>query len=69
MDDTREADFMRDLQELCNKHHAEIEVTDNGKPYGMHEGRCIVSISRMNMPYLQFDLPGYLFPEEDSSDE
>jgi hypothetical protein len=31
----REKDFRKDLDELLNKHKAEIYVADDGKPYGM----------------------------------
>ena len=40
----REAAFRRDLAELLKKHEAEIEVADDGKPYGMHSGIAIVSM-------------------------
>ena len=32
----REAAFRADLAELLNKHHAALDITDDGKPYGMH---------------------------------
>jgi hypothetical protein len=40
----READFRRDLDELLKKHNAELNVTDDGKSYGLHKGICEVFI-------------------------
>lgn len=40
----READFRRELAELLRKHGAEIQVTDDGRPYGLHSGICRVTM-------------------------
>ena len=34
----READFRREFAELLARHCAELEVTDDRKPWGMHSG-------------------------------
>lgn len=31
-----EKDFRKDLALLLKKHNAEMDITDDGKPYGMH---------------------------------
>lgn len=36
----REESFRKDLDKLLKKHKAEIEVTDDGKPYGLHSAIC-----------------------------
>ena len=41
----REKEFRDDLQALCDKHGAELKITDDGRDYGMHSGVCIVSMS------------------------
>lgn len=38
----REESFRKDLKELLNKYDAELEITDDGRPYGMHSGIVIV---------------------------
>ncbi len=38
----REAEFRADLAELLRKHRAELNVTDDGRPYGMQSGVCEV---------------------------
>jgi hypothetical protein len=40
----REQAFRSDLKALLDKHSAEIEVTDDDKPYGLHSGIVIVSM-------------------------
>jgi hypothetical protein len=40
----RESAFRQDLAELLAKHGAELQVTDDGKDYGMHNGICIVTM-------------------------
>lgn len=40
----REAEFRRDLAELLAKHRAEIDVGDDGRPFGMHSGVARVSL-------------------------
>lgn len=40
----REAHFRRELAELLQKHGAELQVTDDGRPYGMHSGVCRISM-------------------------
>jgi hypothetical protein len=40
----REAAFRKDLAELLAKHGAELDITDDGKPYGRHSAIAIVSM-------------------------
>ena len=40
----READFRADLAELLAKHKAELDITDDGKSYGMHCGIAVVTM-------------------------
>lgn len=48
----REAAFRNDLSELLATHDAELAVTDDGKPYGMHAGIAVVTMTN------QFDSDG-----------
>lgn len=41
----REAAFRADLTALLAKHGAELEITDDGEPYGMQRG-----VARITMP-------------------
>lgn len=41
----REEAFRRDLAKLLSQHGAELEVTDDGKSYGMHSGVCEISMA------------------------
>lgn len=41
----RKRDFLKDLAELMKIHGAEMQLTDDGKPYGMHSPLVIVSFS------------------------
>jgi len=38
----REKLFRKELQDLLDKHGAEIEIGDNGEPYGLHSGQVTV---------------------------
>ena len=38
----REEAFRRDLQALLANHGAELEITDDGKDYGLHKGIAVV---------------------------
>ena len=40
----REEAFRRDLAELLAKHKAELNITDDGKSYGMHSGIAVVTM-------------------------
>ena len=40
----REEAFRRDFDELLEKHKAELEITDDRKPYGLHSGVAVVTI-------------------------
>lgn len=40
----RETAFRRDLAGLLEKHKAELSITDDGKPYGMHSPEAWVSM-------------------------
>lgn len=48
----REAAFRHDLSALLAKHEAELTLTDDGKPYGMHTGIAVVTMTN------QFDSDG-----------
>jgi hypothetical protein len=59
----READFRADFAELLKKHGAEFEVTDDGKPWGMHSGVARVSMQQewaadgtLRADYAEFEL-------------
>ena len=58
----REAEFRKDLQALLNKHGAELNITDDGKPYGMHRAVCRVEMDGIYengctvLEYAEFDL-------------
>ena len=41
-----EADFRKDFKALLEKHNAEIEITDDGKDYGMHRGIAKITIPK-----------------------
>lgn len=53
----REDAFRKDLKELLSKHNAELQITDDGRDWGMHSGIAIVSISS------EFDSNGDLVAE------
>lgn len=40
----REDAFRRDLAALLEKHKAELEITDDGKPYGLHSAEAVVTM-------------------------
>lgn len=40
----KEEAFRKDLQELLTRHRAELRITDDGKPYGMHTSFLEVSM-------------------------
>ncbi len=40
----REEAFRRDLAELLAKHKAELDITDDRKPYGLHSGEAVVTM-------------------------
>lgn len=59
-DERRDA-FFRDLQSVLNKHRAELRVTDDGRPYGMHSGVVEVLLyASGELPYVEFSLPGFM---------
>jgi hypothetical protein len=41
----REDAFRADLHALLAKHEAEMNVTDDGKDFGLHTGVCEISMS------------------------
>lgn len=50
--------FLNELQQLCNKYNASLEVTDDGKSWGMHVG-----IVEVHIPgEIMFELPKYIDP-------
>lgn len=57
----RKKAFLQDLQVVLNRHRAEIQVTDDGKPYGLHHGLARVTLdANEDGPFTEFDLPGYM---------
>ena len=40
----REDAFRRDLAELLAKHKAELDITDDREPYGLHSGIAVVTM-------------------------
>ncbi len=64
MMDNRKNEFMADLQELLNKHRAELLVSDDRRDYGMHKGTCTITFEfDVALPYCEFELPTYMRPE------
>ena len=63
-----EAAFKKDLNELLKKYGADLEVTDDGKSYGMHSGRCEITTAAVYDPdtggtkkeFSVFDLDTYM---------
>lgn len=65
MPDNRKHLFMADLQELLNKHKAELYVGDDGAEYGQQRGECIIVFNFVpDLPYCEFALPTYMAPEK-----
>ncbi|MFH1744202.1 MAG: hypothetical protein ABIH23_34810 [bacterium] len=63
----REATFLSDLTALLSKHGAVLDVTDDGKSYGMQSGVCEITIdsewdSEGNQlaEYTTFRLPSFM---------
>lgn len=56
----REEEFRKDLAELLAKHGAEMDITDDGRPWGMHSGVCHITM------YGKYDEEGNTL-EEDAS--
>lgn len=59
----RESAFRKDLAELLAKHKAEMDITDDGRPYGMHSGICTITMdsifdseSNETVEYTEFNL-------------
>lgn len=42
--EARRDDFLADLNELMKIHGAELQLTDDGKPYGLHSPRILLSL-------------------------
>jgi hypothetical protein len=40
----REEEFRADLKALLEKHKAELDITDDGRSYGMHNGIAVVTM-------------------------
>lgn len=40
----REILFREELQDLLDRHGAKMEITDDGQPYGMHQGIVVISM-------------------------
>ena len=58
----REQKFRKELQELLDLHGAEIEITDDGRSYGMQMGVCKITMgsvwkdSEFLKEYCEFNL-------------
>ena len=63
----REEAFISALKMFLEARGAELEVTDDGKDYGMHSGVCRISMDaiynemgNIAKEYCEFDLPSYM---------
>lgn len=58
----REAAFRADLTALLGRHGADLQVTDDGKGYGMQSGVCRITMTsiyecdELAKDYCEFDL-------------
>lgn len=58
----REQDFRKEIQELCDRHGAEIEASDDGEPYGLASPLIRVSMESIYeedeyvAEFVEFDL-------------
>lgn len=54
----REAAFRADLKDLLKRHGAEMDITDDGKPFGLHSPIVIIRMSgeTVDLPYIKFEL-------------
>ena len=66
----RKAQFLKEFQELLDKHDAEFELMDNGGAY--HASLSVANISmrgewdgdgNLSNEYVEFDLPSFMTPE------
>ena len=55
--------FMVELASLLGRYGAEIEIDDDGRPYGMHSALARVSFSD---PWEESRLPGFMDSEMDT---
>lgn len=69
----RESAFLQDLYALLKTHGAEIIVTDDGRPYGMHSGIAEVTMDsewdtdgNQLAEYTEFTLPGFIVADKSS---
>jgi len=60
----RKAEFLAELNDLLSRHGAELQITDDGKDYGMHTGTAIVTMPAkwsdngdLTHDYTEFELP------------
>ena len=60
----RQVAFISKLKTLLESAGAELQVTDDGKSYGMHSGICIISMNavydndgNMIKDFCEFELP------------
>lgn len=65
----RKASFLRELQDLLNRYQAELQVTDDGKDYGMHTGVCQITMPsiydndhNLIADYCEFELDTFMSP-------
>jgi hypothetical protein len=54
----REARFRADLAELLKRHGAEMTITDDGEPWGLHSPIVMIRMSgeTVDLPYMEFEL-------------
>jgi len=62
----REVEFISALKKLLTEHGAELNVGDDGKSYGMHQGEVVISMDsiyrddKLIADFCEFKLPGYM---------
>lgn len=62
----RKAAFIADLHALLTKHGAELEITDDGKGFGMHSPMAVITMHGIyedleeQAQFCQFELPNYM---------
>ncbi len=64
----REKDFLAKLEKLLIETGAELQVKDDGRPYGMHSGIVEITMNsiydyekdRLEKDFCEFELPTYM---------
>jgi hypothetical protein len=54
----KEAAFRADLEALLKRHGAEMTITDDGKPWGLHSAVVVITMlaDAPDLPYVEFEL-------------